>query len=405
MKHSTKPYAKKIIPLVTLFASSFATNVLADDAAKNTSKFYGDFRLRFENVQQDNPLEDADALTLRSRIGFKTASYSGFSALIEAEDVREIVDDFSVPPAGVRPGQFSVIADPEGTEIDQAFVQYSNKQLNVKLGRQVFTLDGHRFIGHVGWRQDRQTFDGAVLNYKPSEKFNINVSYIDKRNRIFADEADIDSEDMILNTSYKSAIGKVTAYAYLLEVDSAASNSIDTYGLSLVGSKSVAANKFSYTVEYASQEVNDSFDTDYLFLEGGFSFSEVAGGLTVKLGFESLGSDNGEQGFATPLATLHKFNGWSDQFLATPSQGLEDLYFSLSGKALGGKWSAVYHDFSSDVSLGGNSDLGDEINLVYTRSFGDGFSGGVKFADYSAGDSAFNKVDTQKSWVWASYKF
>ena len=100
-------------------AGAAPTSTAAADKP-NVGKLYGDFRLRYETVEQNNALEDADALTLRSRIGYKTASYEGFSALIEVEDVREIVDDFSVPPAGVRPGQFSVIADPEGTEVDQA---------------------------------------------------------------------------------------------------------------------------------------------------------------------------------------------------------------------------------------------------------------------------------------------
>jgi len=84
------------------------------------------------------------------------------------------------------------------------------------------------------------------------------------------------------------------------------------------------------------------------------------------------------------LATLHKFNGWADSFLGTPAQGLEDVYLTLSGKAGGGKWVATYHDYSSDVALNGSDDLGDEVNLLYTRKFGDRFSGGVKFADYSA---------------------
>jgi len=391
-----------VIKPLTVFAVASVVSIgaIANDKP-NKGKLYGDFRLRYETVEQSNALEDADALTLRSRVGYKTASYEGFSALIEVEDVRELVDDFSVPPAGVRPGQFSVIADPEGTEIDQAFVQYANDKLSLKLGRQVFTLDGHRFIGHVGWRQDRQTFDGAVLSYKPSKDFVINASYIGKRNRIFSDERDVDSEDMIFNSSFKTQAGKVVAYAYLLEVDSAVNNSLDTYGISFKGTAPAADYKFHYTAEFATQETNDVFDTDYLLLEGGISFA----GVTAKLGFESLGSDDGQEGFATPLATLHKFNGWSDQFLATPDQGLEDVYLSLSGTLAGGKWVAVYHDFSSDVALNGEDDLGDEINLLYTRKISDSFSGGIKYADYSAGDAGFGKVDGQKTWLWLGYKF
>lgn len=390
----------KLLGSAVLSSTLLSTSAMADDA-KDNGKFYGDFRLRYESVSQDNPLEDADALTMRAKLGFETSSLNGFSAVLEGEANIELIDDFSVPPAGVRPGQFSVIADPATEEIDQAFIQYKTDKLTAKVGRQVFTLDGHRFVGHVGWRQDRQTFDGIVVNYKPSADFTINASYIDKRNRIFANEGDIDSKDTILNSSYKTSFGKITGYAYLLEVDSAVDNSLDTFGVSLKGSKKINDTKFLYTAEYATQDANDTFDTDYIFLEGG----AVISGITAKLGYELLGSDDGQKGFATPLATLHKFNGWSDQFLGTPDAGLEDIYVSVAGKFAGGKWLAAIHKFSADDSVGGADDLGDEINLLYTRKITDNVSGGAKFAAYSAGDAVFRKVDTDKFWLWASLKF
>ena len=46
------------------------------------------------------------------------------------------------------------------------------------------------------------------------------------------------------------------------------------------------------------------------------------------MGIEILANDK-ETSFATPLATLHKFNGFADQFLATPSQGLEDKFLKI----------------------------------------------------------------------------
>lgn len=371
------------------------------NAKENKSSLYGKFNLRYEGVSQDNPLPDADALTLRSLIGFKTKTVEGFSAVVEVENVVALIDDYSVPPTGDNVGQFSVVADPEHTEIDQAFISYKGEAFSAKLGRQVITHDGHRFIGHVGWRQDRQTFDAVTVDFTPSEGMKVTASYLDKRNRIFAEDADIDSKDILLNGSYKTPIGKLVAYAYLLEVDNNTDNSLDTYGVSLKGSKKLDSAKVHYAAEYATQDTNDTFDTDYLFLEGGATI----GGITAKLGYEVLGSDSGLEGFATPLATLHKFNGWADSFLGTPNQGLEDMYVSLSGKAMGGSWSATYHDYSSDVSLAGQDDLGDEINLIYKRKFAKGFSGGIKFADYSAGDSGFGKIDTTKTWIWASYKF
>jgi len=179
-------YSKSWLVSCAVIASLTSFNAAAKQSA-DKGTFYGDFRLRYETVSQDNALEDADALTLRARLGYKTAELNGFSAVIEGEGSIELVDNFSVPPAGVRPGQFSVIADPESEELDQAYIQYASENFTAKVGRQVFTLDSHRFVGHVGWRQDRQTFDGIVVNYKPSDKFLINASYIAKRNRIFAD--------------------------------------------------------------------------------------------------------------------------------------------------------------------------------------------------------------------------
>jgi hypothetical protein len=63
------------------------------------------------------------------------------------------------------------------------------------------------------------------------------------------------------------------------------------------------------------------------------------------------------------------------------------------------------HKFSADESLNGADDLGDEINLQYTRKISEKIVGGAKLAVYSAGDAVFSKVDTDKFWLWASLKF
>lgn len=398
-----KSIALVVIFLVSLFAivQGKAEEAKSITEAISSGKASWEFRVRYETVDQDNSLADADALTLRTKLAYKTGTYSGFGATVEFEDSREIfsVDDFSVPPAGVRPGQFSVIADPETTELNQAYLSYEKDGLAVKLGRQVIALDGQRFIGPVGWRQDWQTFDAATVSYKKND-FTALASYISKRNRIFGEEADIDSEDVLLNTSFKTPIGKIVGYVYLLEVDNNTNNSLDTYGVSLQGSRKIGENKLAYVIEFAKQDSNDTFDADYLFAEAAYTVA----GVTGKLGYEVLGSDNGEFGFATPLATLHKFNGWADLFLTTPTVGLTDLYFTLTGKAAGGKWLAVYHDFSADEGAA-TDDLGSEINLQYSRSIGKNYNAGIKYAAYEAGDVEFQKVDTDKLWVWFGAKF
>lgn len=362
-----------------------------------------DMRLRYESVEQENLLEDASALTLRTLLSYSTAKVSGFSAKIELEDTRIVAGegDYTVGPTGYNLGQYSVIADPEHTELDQGYIQYASAGLTAKLGRQVLTFDNHRFVGHVGWRQDRQTFDGLSVFYAPNKQVNLSYAYLDKRNRIFADNGDIDSKDHLLNGSFKTEYGTLAAYSYLLEVDNGTSNALDTYGIRFNGSKALEKVKLIYGAEYASQISETSvakYDADYYLIEGGV----VVNGITVKLGYEVLGSDDGMYGFSTPLATLHKFNGWADQFLGTPAQGLKDTSITFKTKLLGGGFTAIYHDFSADHETAQIDDLGSELDMVYSKKFAKHYSAGIKFASYSGGSG---KVDAEKLWVWVGAKF
>ncbi len=370
--------------------------------AMANGKTYGDFRLRYESVEQDNLRDDATALTLRSMLGYSTGTLNGFSATVEFEDVRIVAGegDYSADPAGYKPGEYSVIADAETTELDQGFVQYKSGAFTAKAGRQVLTYDGHRFVGHVGWRQDRQTFDGLSINYQASKKVAINLAYLDQRNLIFAEAKDVDSSDTLLNVSYQSPIGKVVGYSYLLE-DEDADLTIDTYGLSLNGTQPAGDINVLYALEYATQSQENAAgvetDADYMLVEGGV----VVAGLTLKLGYEVLGSDDGMGGFQTPLATLHKFNGWADIFLKTPDVGLVDSYLSVGGKVAGGAWALVYHEFTADED-DTLSDHGTEVDAVYSRPIGKNYYAGIKYAAYSADETA---VDTDKLWVWVGAKF
>lgn len=366
-------------------------------------KVSADFRLRYENVDQDNALKNADALTLRSRLGYTTGDFLGFSAMLEFEDSREVGVDNYDDGLGSNP-KYSAVTDPETTELDQGFVQYHNWGATARLGRQVITLDNQRFVGDVGWRQDRQSFDAFNMAYQPIDNLKLTYAYINKRNRIFAEDRDLDSKDNLLNAAYKTPLGVLAVYGYLLEEDEGSKNDIDSFGVRFSGSTDVADTKVLYAAEFATQDNdtdNTDFDADYYLLEAGAVFYEVTG----KIGYEVLGSDDGKYGFATPLATLHKFNGWADQFLTTPTQGLVDLYVSLGGKLFGGKWGVVYHDFEADEDTPGVDDLGDELDLVYSIKFLEHFNAGIKYAKYSEGDKGAGKVDTDKFWAWVGASF
>ena len=397
--------------LSLLVAAAVAPSAYAADnitEALTSGKANVDVLMRYEGIDRDtadpeNIVVDAEAIVLRTRIGYHTGSLSGFSAYAEIEDSRTM---FGLDEVGLPPTQ--KVADPEVTEVDQAFVQYKNDIVTAKVGRQVITNDEHRFIGHVGWRQDRQTFDAARVELTPVENLKIDLSYVWKHNRIFAELADADADNTFLHISYKTPVGTVAGYSYLID-DETRNVQVDTYGVRFKGSTKLDSISLHYHAEYATQDLTfaaGEFEPEYLFLEGGLTVA----GITGKIGYEVLGSDDGLASFSTPLSTLHKWNGWADVFVgptfnpAGMPGGLVDNYLSIAGKAGPINLSVTYHVFESDEE---SIDYGDEVDFSATTKFGKIYNAGLKYASYSADDRAprFVSTDTEVTWAWFGFSF
>lgn len=360
-------------------------------------------RPRYEFVEETG-LQDANAFTIGTHLGFTTAPYLGFTAMLEAGNVTAIDGD-SYNQAGLNPGGAgkAVVADPEGTEVNQVWLKYTGVGWAATVGRQRLVLDNARFVGDVAWRQNMQTFDAITITSDAVEKLKLTYSYMNRINRIFGDDhagGVWDSDSHIFNAGYSGLpIGTIVGYAYLLDFDNAAANSTASYGISLAGKLPLDENKISYRAEFATQsDYGNSpvdFSTEYYVLEAGFETKPV----TVGLGYEVLGTDSG-QSFRTPLATLHAFNGWADRFLTTPADGLRDLYGKVSVPLpYEIKTTAVYHIFETDLG----DDLGKEIDLVASMKFTDNLSGLIKFADFRS-DSA-SQPDVTKFWVQAVFNY
>ena len=144
------------------------------------------------------------------------------------------------------------------------------------------------------------------------------------------------------------------------------------------------------------------FSVDYYAAEAGV----VVKGFTVKAGLETLGSENGVASFKTPLATLHKFNGWTDKFLNTPAAGLRDFYghasYAVNGtnsELDGTNITVVYHKFKSDI---GSINYGTEIDASVSKKIFDQFTVLLKYAHYNADTFA---TDTSKLWFQVATRF
>lgn len=120
--------------------------------------------------------------------------------------------------------------------------------------------------------------------------------------------------------------------------------------------------------------------------------------VTLTLGYEQLGSDDGVRGFTTSLATLHAFQGWTDRFLDTPDAGIRDLYVNLAGSLAGIALAANFHQLSSDVN---SIDYGTEFGVSASKKFGPVVYT-AKYANYNSEDFG---SDTIKFWLMAEVNF
>ena len=81
--------------------------------------------LTFVSVDQDGFAKDAQALTLRTRLGYETPAWRGFKALAEVENVTAIGDAYNSTTNGKL--RYPVVADPEVTELNRAQVSWTGR--------------------------------------------------------------------------------------------------------------------------------------------------------------------------------------------------------------------------------------------------------------------------------------
>jgi len=396
-----KTFKINILAASVLAATSFAT--FAEDTKKDGLNTTVDlsFRYRIETVDQEGFVEDAQASTVRTRATVKTGWTNSIDTVLEFDDLSEIgLDDFN-SAAGTSPnrGQYPVVADPEGTELNQGYVRYTTGDTKAAIGRQRILVGNQRYVGGVGWRQNEQTFDSFTLKTKFAKDLSFNYAYVFNVNRIFGESVpagDHDSNTHLINADYKVANGKLSGYYFSIDNKTLATFSNDTLGVRYDGKM----DDFSYTLEFATQSDGgdnpNNYDATYYVVSGMYQVGNFGFGA----GIEVLGGDvAGGQGFTTSLATLHGFQGWADVFLATPTAGIEDATLTGTYKVNGYKFKAVYHDFSTDE---GGVDLGTELDFVVTKKLTNNLSGMFKFANFSSDNAGYASRD--KVWLMLSYK-
>lgn len=356
-------------------------------------KVSGDIRTRYEYRDQDG-LDASNAVTARGRLGLTLGEFNGFSAFGEIEATQALASDYRSNPAGqtqVEPFVVgnTVIADPESVELNRAWIQYKGNGFLAKYGRQRIIRNDAFFIGNVGWRQNEQTFDAAQVAFS-NDSFSLSYVYSDRANRIFGGDANgalgaFTGDFHFIDGSFTTPIGKVGAYAYLIDVQNNGNVGLsNTYG--------AFTNLGPVYLEAAFQDGESN-------LAGGdydAFMARVKYTLKTDVGAFSAGIDWMQDDFKTPFQTAHAPFGFADAFLLQQIglnnaggnfDGIFDAYLKYAKTGLPGGLT-----FKGDLHYFANEDLsvtyGYEADMVLVKKITDNLTALVKAAYFVADDGS-----------------
>jgi hypothetical protein len=456
MKHQTKFKLNLLMACTALALSSMAQMAYAEDQVEAEPEYtfldsikegkpMTSFRLRYENVQQDGngattpaaPLEDANAFTLRSLIGWQTSPFHNFSIAAQVINVTKLNDNFndgtSFTPINAASNQpdklgYAKVVDPDHTNINQAYIDWTGiKNTKFRLGRQQTNLDNVRFIGDIGFRQVMQVFDGISVSNKTIPDTSLYAAHFESVNQINTRYRTAGALD-IVNARYNiSGTESLTGYGYFSRFDDLgygngwfgagnanANQSNKTLGLRLDGihpfNPSIRA---IYTAEFAKQ--NDysggdaRIDAHYYRVGAGWGVDM----FNLRVDQEKLSSNGGKYAFQTPFGTNHLFQGWVDKFLVTPKDGIKDTFITATYRLNDFLFFADYHFINSDKEfsqVGGGNKYGKEWNAAVTYNVNSNVMAKLEYGKFTESDqykiTATSRIrDTEKLWLTGMYTF
>jgi len=421
------PLTAGLLALTVISNSAIAEDVTKsiEDALKfgNGGAVKFDLNYRYENVNQDNvripplrgiPLpaakqpDTANANTVRLRLGLLSPVFHGLQGYAEYQGLYAMQSDYNSTRNDKT--EYSVIADPYENELDQLWLSYAGiPDTVIKGGRQVIQMDDQRFIGNVGWRQLQQTFDSALITNKSINNLTINAGYIGRAKTVTATTEGLTAP--ILNVNYKLGdYGNLVGYGYWLDFTDpdVYFRSNQSYGLRLTnyqkpGDSLKLSDNYGlvYTAEWSIQSDYQNSPRDYTVNRWNLMGGLTAYMFTFQGAMEQLDGVGKNKAFQTPLGTNFAFQGWADQFLVTPDDGIRDVFGTVTTSLDRGEITlmGVFHQFYDDT---GNIHYGKEWDFRAVKKFGKHYSLLAQYAYYEADQFS---TDTQKIWVQGNINF
>lgn len=412
--HHSKSVSLSIALLAMMTAGPAArADSLADAITQGTPSI--ELRPRFEFVDQKGKAS-AEAFTLRTLLGFSTKPIYDFGATLQFINVADIAGTYNSLVNGKT--RYATIADPSATNVNQAYASYAGiPDTTVMAGRQSISLDDVRFVGNVDFRQNMQTLDAVTVTSKPVDQLKVTAGYAwglkDILNRHIPtsiylaevwwsplDEFKLDGFGYWYGNDATSVIAGAAGCGLK---GAQACNSV-TWGFRAHGDITLPADfKLTYKATYAKQSAYDGgsslIDAEYVQASGSLGWQGYNAGAEYML----MGSNsNGTYAFQTPLATKHAFNGWAEQFLTTPANGLETVDVFAGATLFDATFVAKYYRFRSDFQ---DQSYGDEWDFSLTYKLNSHIQGGVEYADYHPSGSSGFGASTQAGWLFAKVTY
>ena len=330
--------------------------------ASSETKPIVDSRMRFEGVDQDPMANDADAVTWRARLGFETGKAWNTALLAEGDFLWPLKSDYNSTTNGNT--AYPVVADPETYEVNR--LQLTNTSIPMTtltlgppahrarrspLRRQRRLAPERTDVRFVARRQQvaRQYDVRRRLRHSGESRLRQGLAARTVRRRQRAGERVLSVPGR--KADRRSATG--WSLTRSLRFRRQSRDSIGDVRPAIRRRETAAAlqARLRCVVRDAERVRRQSAYVRSRLLPG-----RSDGFVQAVQSRRRNGSSRGRRvkGFTTPLATLHKFQGWADKFLTTPTNGVEDRYVN-AGVALKGVGPldtlaalASYHDYEAE---------------------------------------------------------
>jgi hypothetical protein len=407
-----------VFGVTALSASNLAAQQVAADALADAitgGRLSLELRPRYADIWDAGVNERGHAWTMRSIVGWQTATFEDFRAVVEGihtdvVDAHHITTDAS--QYYVDTLKYPLLPDPRETDTNRVILEYLGlPDTRVRLGKQPIRLDNERFFSDVDFRQTPMLFNGltAVNNSLPGTE--MYAALVNRIRTVFATQAR--TRIWLLRVAYSPVPDQsVAVYGYGLNQPQIgldtdlADNSHEVFGLRAEGSVRTRLGLVGlYTAEAAHQRHyaggDPLIDANYWRLGGGLVWPRLVG-LGARLDQEVKTSHGGLYGFQTPFEDSYAFNGWALQFTSTPKTGLRDRWLSL--RAQPGRFVLVaeVHRFGATYN---GLDYGNERDLRVAYAFMPSLTLKFQHARFRSGDPAADFYDVTKTWLSLTYDY